>query len=114
MKEKYVFLINASEPICKLNQQILKEAGIISRIEDYTQNAYFNIYGANSLIGKKITVPKSQLDVAKKILNISNDNNKTALIGGKKNFRIIVKILASLFLLYIFSSIVFFIINIIN
>ena len=111
MEEKYVYLMNAVPEICALSQQRLKEAGIESKLEDYTQNAFFGIYGASSLLGKKIIVPESKLSQAKELLNITEDQRDTFLFSkSKRLFDKTVKIIAVIFLvilisLYIYSFI---------
>lgn len=111
MEEKFVYLLNASEAECKLIQQRLKEVGINSKIDDYIQNAFSSIYGANSLIGKKIIIPESKLNEAKKILNITEEKigKKKLFSKSKKPIYIFIRIIILLFLivlgvLYIFST----------
>lgn len=102
MSEKFVFLLNGDEATCRLDQQILKDNGIDSEIADYDQNVAFNVYRADSVIGKKLLVPESKLKEAKQILNIDDKVERLGPTKSRKMVARIVKYAVIAFLAYFF------------
>jgi hypothetical protein len=73
-KEKFVLLLHVSDIEYKLICDRLKRAGIETRVQDYSQNAWFRIYGGTSLIGKKIFVPEAKLSEARDLLRLDGQS----------------------------------------
>jgi len=108
MAENFVYLSHGSEAECQLSQQRLQEAGIDCRIEDYEQNAYFGVYGADSLLGKKIIVPETRLAAAKELLGVTDSEKDSFYFSKSQNpLHIVARILIAAFLIVFLGLLIF-------
>jgi|GEM_PF-4334326 len=73
MEERYVYLTHASRSVSQLMQERLKEGGVNSRLRNTIADSFTSLFGANSWFGYTITVPESQLQVAKSLINAHED-----------------------------------------
>ena len=100
--------MHANNAICELSRQRLRDAGIDSMIEDYSDNAFFRVYGASSFMGKKILVPESKLAEARELLNIGDKNSGSLGFSPKnKPFYKIIRLITLIFLLAFIAQIIF-------
>lgn len=106
MGEEFVFLTSASELECELIYQRLTEAGIKFKSEEKTESFMFDVYGASSPMGMRILVFKSDLEKARELLGIKNQNFSPSKWRVPLILKIIISIVLGLWLLsFIYSAV---------
>jgi len=109
--EQFVFLTSTADTIeCDFICQRLKNEKISYQLKDYDINAVNVIYGSYSFMGKKIFVPISKINEAKKILKLKDFSVLKKPTNLKKEYSsfwlyklIALIILVPLFILYLLA-----------
>lgn len=110
-EDKYIFLTNASDIEVDLFCQKLKDNGIPSKIQDYNQNVVFSSYGANSIIGKRIFVPESKVDIAMDVLDLDKNKESDKNFLFSKSNRPLFKTVRVIIAIFLIILAVLYIIN---
>jgi hypothetical protein len=69
-KIEFVLLVSMSDIEAEMVMEQLRQHRIPYKVQSYNQNAFLQIYGASSILGKQIHVPIDKLEKARQILNI--------------------------------------------
>ena len=112
--ERFVFLTStANITECDFICQELKNEKISYQLEDYDINAVNVIYSSSSFMGKKIFVPISKINEARKILGLKDSSvlKKTANFKKEYGSFWLYKLIALIILIPFF---IFFILAIVN
>lgn len=106
MKEEFDLLTSSvSESECELICQRLIESNIKFELRDKTESFIFDVYGANSPLGKRIFVLNSDLEKARELLGIKKHNFFPSKYKVPFILKIIIFIIISFWsLIYIYSA----------
>lgn len=112
-QKQFVLLDSFSDIEFEMARDRLKQAGIPCKYQSYNQNAFLNIYGADTVLGKQVFVPRDKLDTARKLLELDKMKEK-ATFSYSTNKRPFFKVLRILALILFLAIIIGMIVNVVT